>query len=942
MEKILPAQKNRIEDINDLSVLFWNCSHGLASKISVLKSFLISNKPNVVFVCESEIKSIDNLNFYFISGYELHTAKTIERGNSRIAAYIMEGLNLKRNTAVEGIMQDVLVFENQSLRIAGLYRPFKLHAGETAAKNFEDFMTTLKKISIVNNKQLICGGDFNVNWLKDSKLKEELLEWTLDSGIRQIVNEVTRYRTVETETGTRDESSLLDHIYVPNTKRGMTVTHYPTAWSDHELLLLKYPIKMWLTHKKKHKLRLRDWRKYQGDLFVKKLAQKLNNQPKNNEELTRDIKTTLDELAPQRVVRIRPEMGETADTRIAKKIKKRDRLIKKYKKSNDKKYLMSARTIGKNIKQLVNTEQKQKIQKKLTSPDPKAFWTLVKSLMGKKSTQEWEIEFEGNISTDHQLIAEQFSKFFLDKVNGLKTVLPDQKRAEPFRSEANITVDEIIKAAKKLKNKKCSGPDGIPLIIIKDIGRYAPWLVLDLLNSFALNGLPRSHKISKVVPLLKKGSSKEMKNYRPISNLNSIGKLFEKVMLSKLEMELGGQEGDHQHAYRDKHSTTTALLELQNSIAKNMEKKLWVATYSMDLSAAFDMLRPEIFDTYLDGCENVSSGLKFSLSDFLTGRGFFVQIDTKNSSTLEMPVGCAQGSILGPKLFTLYLSELRKHIDGDLISYADDSYVVKASNSLDELKEKVKKVSKNHVNYLRSMGMVVNSTKTEIVIFRKGPTLCETFEIDGEQITSRESLKALGITMQSDLKWNKHVHYITTKASQKLSMLSKITKNITKDQFLKLATAQIFSQLYYASQVWLNATLTSDLWKKLKALHYRILRLTQRDYKKKIKHADLDKACRRATPSMWGAYATASLVIKLLRNKTPKMIYNTLLENLYVERRKPCRGRFYNNSTGKVGLHELKNRLNFICDLDFDWLGLDLSDDAIRIKLKKFFNFNFD
>jgi len=85
----------------------------------------------------------------------------------------------------------------------------------------------------------------------------------------------------------------------------------------------------------------------------------------------------------------------------------------------------------------------------------------------------------------------------------------------------------------------------------------------------------------------------------------------------------------------------------------------------------------------------------------------------------------------------------------------------------------------------------------------------------------------------------------------------------------------------------------------------------------------LHMICRRATPSMWGA-STASLVIKILRNGTPKMINNTLLENLYMERRKPFRGRFYNNSTRKVGLHELKNLINFICDLDFDWLGLDL------------------
>jgi len=116
----------------------------------------------------------------------------------------------------------------------------------------------------------------------------------------------------------------------------------------------------------------------------------------------------------------------------------------------------------------------------------------------------------------------------------------------------------------------------------------------------------------------------------------------------------------------------------------------------------------------------------------------------------------------------------------------------------------------------------------------------------------------------------------------------------------------------------------------------------QRDFIKKINHANLDKICCRVTLLMWSVNATASLVIKTFRNGSPKTIYNMLWENLYTERRKPNKGRFYDNSSGKVGLHELKNRLNFSCDLDFDWLDLDLSNDAMQIKLNKFLNFNFN
>lgn len=116
---------------------------------------------------------------------------------------------------------------------------------------------------------------------------------------------------------------------------------------------------------------------------------------------------------------------------------------------------------------------------------------------------------------------------------------------------------------------------------------------------------------------------------------------------------------------------------------------------------------------------------------------------------------------------------------------------------------------------------------------------------------------------------------------------------------------------------------------------------TQRDFKEKLNHANLDKVCHRATPHIWSAFATASLVIKIPRNGSPKNLYGTILENLKTERRKPNKGRFYNNATGKVGLHALKNRPTFMCDLDFNWLNVDLSNFVIQIKIKKFLNFNF-
>jgi len=234
--------------------------------------------------------------------------------------------------------------------------------------------------------------------------------------------------------------------------------------------------------------------------------------------------------------------------------------------------------------------------------------------------------------------------------------------------------------------------------------------------------------------------------------------------------------------------------------------------------------------------------------------------------------------------------------------------------------------------------MIVNSAKTEIVVFDKQ---LMQFEIDGEIITSTPTMKALGLTFQSDLKWSKHVEATLKKIRPKLSMLRKIRKNLDLEQFLRVATAQLYSIMYYASAVWLNETLKSEEWKKLRSMHYRILRAGIRDYKQRVSKKVIDVLCKRATPQMWSNYSTNTVSIKIIRDRSPQYLYNLVMETFYIERRKPDLAKFYDNSRGKIGKHRLCNRLTNLSSIP-GWYGMDLNDHEIRTTLKKHLNFEFD
>ncbi len=208
-------------------------------------------------------------------------------------------------------------------------------------------------------------------------------------------------------------------------------------------------------------------------------------------------------------------------------------------------------------------------------------------------------------------------------------------------------------ALKKLKRKLCTGHDGVPLKIIKDASTVIIEQITELMI-LASKQIPLAWKKAIVTPLHKSKDKKLVDNYRPVSNLVSMSKVFEKIILQKLDDTYPNLEGIHQHGFRKGRSTLTALLELQSFLAQAMESNSHILTYSVDMSAAFDLLRPGIFHE----CVKIDRPMMDVLLDFRTGRSLCVSVGQDSSEELPLNVGCVQGSILGPKLFNIYCASI--------------------------------------------------------------------------------------------------------------------------------------------------------------------------------------------------------------------------------------------------------------------------------------------
>lgn len=358
----------------------------------------------------------------------------------------------------------------------------------------------------------------------------------------------------------------------------------------------------------------------------------------------------------------------------------------------------------------------------------------------------------------------------------------------------------------------------------------------------------------------------------------------------------------------------------------------------VDLSAAFDLLIPAVF---MRKYSNVlSHGLARAISDFLSGRRIVCEVQKIRSKSLDMPLGCVQGSILGPRLFALYMGDLANSIGHqDIIGYADDTYVIINGDSIADVTTKATSISRKHVDYLESLGMVVNKSKTEVMIF--GHNQETIIDFAGTMVKTSPNIKALGLTISQDMKWNSHVDLVLSKAQTKLSLLRKIRPVLSMQQFLNIATSQVLSTLYYAAPVWLNTTLGYKHWKKVESMHYRIMRVAINDFKGRRKRKVIDSLCKRATPRMWSDYISASTAIKIIRDNKPRGLADSIEKNMVTERRRDGFGRLFDGSRRRIGLHSFANRLKHLNEIEEPWLDPPPSDDKIRRLLKKHLNFDF-
>jgi len=420
-------------------------------------------------------------------------------------------------------------------------------------------------------------------------------------------------------------------------------------------------------------------------------------------------------------------------------------------------------------------------------------------------------------------------QFFKDVEQFLEDYDKNLLNLDPFITDLPITVHEVEFELKSLKMGKAPGIDGIGNEFYKYLSDHILHPMTTLFNYVWDKGVyPIKWSEGIIQPLHKKGSQNEADNYRKLTMMACMGKIFESIMNRRMtfQSEATGSADPYQFGFTKSCRTSDNVFILDTIIShhKFKKKKLYVAF--IDFSKAFDFVNRN-FLYYKMISKGYGGKLLAIIRSLFSRSSARVRWQGELGTKIDSTFGVLQGGIISPKLFNLYLSDLNEYLDqGSGVTlngqnfthllYADDLIL------LSESPQGMRTLLGNLDDYCMKWHLIVNSQKSKVMIFNNSKTNIllsnHDFVVSNERLEIVSSYKYLGHVICSSRNIHKMMHeHLATQAQKAMHALKQKVKSTVGHLYpslnMKMFDTQVLPVLEYNSEIWFPEKEIADLEK---------------------------------------------------------------------------------------------------------------------------------
>ena len=777
----------------------------------------------------SEIWNVKDINQFTIPHYNIELqCRTGQRGGG-VGAYVHHSLNYSRINDLSLPNAECLWLKIHVQNVSIIFGVIYRKPGTNIDEFNSELKSLLQKLNLDKNLCIIVG-DFNMDLLSKEDKSNYLLRLMQSFGLSQVISSPTRI--------TSSSATLIDHIYTNISSCCIHSGCIEAGISDHLPIYATFE-KFQCNIQEKKTIIHRNFRNVSVDSF-------------KNDMMNLNWTDVYDCFEPNEAydkfcemfLEVCDKNAPIEEIHVASKKTHKPWITRSIKKSIRKKHQMYSKTIKSGFSK-VHFDKYKKYRNILTSivrtskkmyygelfekdkSNSKKTWKHINELLNKNNSCDKSTKIEKIKSeidgvpceyTSPKDIANVINDFFVNIGKKLASKIDSNVNHTEYLNERQsksfffspVISSEVKNLIMNLDQSKACGYDNIPARLLFNAVDYVCEPLTHVFNVSFLTGVfPKNMKIAKVIPIYKKGLKCLPGNYRPISILPIISKVFEKIVNARLMKFLNTNKilREHQYGFRNGYSTKLSLINLINELTHFTDEGRITVGIFIDFAKAFDTIDHTVLQNKLNHYGIRGLPLNW-FKNYLDNRYQYVCYDGMESQRKEITCGVPQGSVLGPTLFLLYINDLSNSSSYFKFRlFADDSSLFhtfdKGENRI-QLGEVNKHLS-DVVTWCEANKLTINVSKTNYMLFKnrgKNILTSEQLEIKGKVLNLVDTVSFIGLNIDEKLNWEKHINNVCNVASKKAGILYRIRHYVSKKILVMLYNAFILPHITYGLEVW--------------------------------------------------------------------------------------------------------------------------------------------